>query len=123
MKATPETVEGVFLIQWLEFPTGNRAYGGGGWSRGAKYRPAPEPVQQVVTMYQKLGKSVLIGNMRKLKINIFDATSNEWVRCDYPGMMKEYESFVGVMNTIKLAISKKQQSPVLPVGGRVINIK
>ena len=69
---------------WLEFPAGNRAFGGGGWSRRAKHRPAPER-REIFTrdVIFTTGKSVLVEGQRKLKINIFSA-KGEILRADYP---------------------------------------
>lgn len=70
---------------WLEFPAGNRNYGAGGWSRRAKCRPAPER-REIITSDVILtsGKSVIVAGQRKLKLNLFKATTGEVVRADYP---------------------------------------
>jgi hypothetical protein len=34
-----ETLRGNHRIYYYEYPAGNRAYGGGGWSSRAKHRP------------------------------------------------------------------------------------
>jgi hypothetical protein len=74
-----------FKCVWLEFPCGNRFFGGGGWSRRAKHRPAPERREITTTdVVFTTGKSVLISGIRKLKVNIFKAATGEIVRADYP---------------------------------------
>jgi hypothetical protein len=70
---------------WLEFPAGNRAYGGGGWSRRAKHRPAPERRELITTdVIETTGKSVIIAGRRKLKVNLYVAATGAVVRADYP---------------------------------------
>lgn len=74
------------IIKYLEFPVGNRPYGGGGWSKMAKYRPLPQLVTLNVNKNQLTfsGKSVIINNtLRKLKLNIF-TNRGKIIRADYP---------------------------------------
>lgn len=73
--------------QWLEFPVGNRAYGAGGWSRGAKCRPAPE-IKEGVAEATQSGKSWVVGGVRKLKCNLWDLATGEQLRKDYPDLAK-----------------------------------
>jgi hypothetical protein len=73
------------IIKYLSFPVGNRPYGGGGWSKNAKYKPSPE----VKTLNVNRGdikyknKSVFIHGLRKLKVNIF-TNRGKVLRQDYP---------------------------------------
>lgn len=113
----PQVIKGLFVIQWLNFPKGNRAYGGGGWSKSARHRPLPEPFQQVVKEYSTTGKSVIVDGVRKLKLNIFDAKDKKWVRCDYPDLKQGFEFHSHFWNDVKEAISKGQATKPLPVGG------
>lgn len=74
-----------FKCVWLEYPTGNRAFGGGGWSRMAKSRPMPERTEIITTdVVFTSGKSVIVEGLRKIKVNIFKAATGEIVRADYP---------------------------------------
>lgn len=82
---------GVFVVQWFELPTGNRAFGGGGWSRGARRRPAPEKTQQRVTRLEFKGKSVIVEGRRKLRLNIYDAAQDSWIRMDYPELREDLQ--------------------------------
>jgi len=72
------------IIKYLSFPVGNRPYGGGGWSRHAKYKPLPELVTLNVKPGQikYKGKSVFINGQRKLKVNIF-TNKGKILRQDY----------------------------------------
>lgn len=90
-KLKSEILTGVFVVQWFEFPTGNRAYGGGGWSRNARHRPAPEKRQKKVTSLEFKGKSVFVNGERKLKLNIYDAIKGKWIRDDYPELMDDLD--------------------------------
>ena len=87
MKST--IITGVFVVQWFEFPTGNRAFGGGGWSRNARHRPAPEKTQKRVASLEFKGKSVIVEGQRKLRLNIYDATEQKWIRSDYPELRED----------------------------------
>jgi hypothetical protein len=70
---------------WLEYPRLNRAFGGGGWSRHAKNRPAPERREVTTTnVVFTTGKSVIVDGQRKLKVNLFKASTGEVIRADYP---------------------------------------
>lgn len=70
---------------WLEFPARNRAFGGGGWSRRAKRRPAPERRELITSdVIFTTGQSVIVAGQRKLKLNLFVAATGEVVRADYP---------------------------------------
>lgn len=73
------------IIKYLEFPRGNRPYGGGGWSRNAKYKPLPELVTLNVNpgAIKYKGKSVFVNGQRKLKLNIF-TNKGKVLRADYP---------------------------------------
>jgi hypothetical protein len=86
-----EFLRGVFLVQWLEYPVGNRAYGGGGWSSRAKHRPAPEAFQEVVDSIEIRGRSAVVCGTRKLKLNIYDMKNRKWLRTDYPDMRDSFE--------------------------------
>lgn len=73
------------IIKYLSFPVGNRPYGGGGWSKYAKYRPLPELVILKLNNNQIKfsNKSVYINGERKLKLNIF-TNKGKTIRLDYP---------------------------------------
>lgn len=91
MKEPSKTITGVFVVQWFEFPTGNRAFGGGGWSRSARHRPAPEKTQKRVTALEFKGKSIIVEGQRKLRLNIYDAIKREWIRVDYPELKEDLQ--------------------------------
>jgi len=60
-----------YIVKWLEFPVGNRAFGGGGWSKRAKYKPSPE-IKTIRTSDVVFdGKSVYVNGNRKLKVNVY----------------------------------------------------
>jgi hypothetical protein len=69
--------------QWLEFRVGNRAYGGGGWSRKAKSRPAPEIREGFAEAFRS-GKSWMVDGQRKLKLNLWNSETGEELKRDYP---------------------------------------
>jgi hypothetical protein len=73
------------LCYWYEFPTGNRAYGAGGWSRHAKHRPAPVLVRHIVrgSQIKAKGKSIFVNGIRKLKLTIVVQTTGQIIREDY----------------------------------------
>lgn len=74
-----------YQCYWYDYPTGNRAYGAGGWSRSARHRPAPE-LRRVPTRGSKIefkGKSVIIDGIRKLKCTIVHQSSGQIIREDY----------------------------------------
>jgi len=77
---------GDYTVKYLEFPVGNRAYGGGGWSRNARHRPAPEERTVKTKDVVFKGKSVIInGTQRRLKANVWDWQGKP-VRIDYPDL-------------------------------------
>lgn len=72
-------------VVWLEYPIGNRSYGGGGWSRRAKSRPAPERRELITRdVVITTGRSVIVAGQRKIKINLFNAATGAVIRADYP---------------------------------------
>jgi hypothetical protein len=75
------------IIKDLEFPRGNRPYGGGGWSRNARHRPLPEirTLRVPNKSIEYAGKSVYVQGIRKLKLNIF-TNKGQTRRMDYPGI-------------------------------------
>ncbi|MDP2692717.1 MAG: hypothetical protein Q8O88_03715 [bacterium] len=75
--------EGRYFILYLEFPVGNRAYGGGGWSSKAKHRPAPETRQLLTNDVIFKGKSAIINGVRKLKADIYDRKTGEFLWRSY----------------------------------------
>ena len=80
------------IIKYLEFPRGNRTYGGGGggWSRMARHRPLPQLGTHSLkpSDIRVEGKSVWLNidpmqtETRKLKLNIF-TNKGKIVRQDY----------------------------------------
>lgn len=75
------------FYQWIEFPVGNRAYGGGGWSRKAKSRPAPVVREGIGEAIEK-GKSLIVAGQRKLKLNAWCMEGGHVVRRDYPDLVQ-----------------------------------
>jgi len=71
-----------YVAKWYEFPTGNRSYGGGGWSRKAKYKPKPELVSVITDDIKIIGKSVYVNGIRKIKLNLYTITGDP-IREDY----------------------------------------
>lgn len=91
MAVEKKSLTGLFVVQWLDFPTGNRPYGGGGWSRKARHRPQPEAYQAVVREIEMSGKSFVVRGRRRLKLNIFDVDGGKWVRRDYYELSEGFE--------------------------------
>jgi hypothetical protein len=77
--------KGRYRVYWYDYPTGQGAYGSGGWSRHAKHRPQPVMVIKDVDATEILftGKSVVIAGVRKLKCTIVSKRSGEVLRADY----------------------------------------
>lgn len=73
----------ICLCQWYDYPERSGSYGSGGWSRHAKHRPQPKLVERVAKVTFN-GKSVQIGGVRKLKVNLFDLIECKVIRSDYP---------------------------------------
>ena len=84
MKTEATTLRGLHLIYFYEYPTGNRPYGGGGWSRHAKRKPAPVLTIREVLNPKLHGKSVIFDGLRKLKCTIVRKNDGAIVREDYP---------------------------------------
>ena len=78
-----------YRVKYLVFPTGNRPYGGGGWSRQARHRPAPEVVERVTSDVIFKGASVYIDGVRRLKCNVKDLLTGEILRNNYPDLPME----------------------------------
>ena len=83
MKTERQKLTGNYTAYYYEYPTGNRAYGGGGWSRRAKRRPAPELRTVKPDLVETKGKSVYLDGVRKLKVTLINS-AGEIVREDYP---------------------------------------
>lgn len=116
-------MKGLFVIQWLDFPVGNRAFGGGGWSRNAKHRPAPEPLQQVVGFIEERGKSFIVNGARRLKLNIYDATAKQWVRRDYPELAEAFDMHAKLAKDAQDELRKMVgKAPVSLGGKRVVEL-
>ena len=79
-----ETLRGNHRIYYYEYPAGNRAYGGGGWSSRAKHRPAPVLTIKETKNPALSGKSVLFDGIRKLKCTIIRCRDGAILREDYP---------------------------------------
>jgi hypothetical protein len=79
-----ETLRGNHRIYYYEYPAGNRAYGGGGWSARAKHRPAPVLTIKETKNPALSGKSVLFDGIRKLKCTIIRCRDGAILREDYP---------------------------------------
>lgn len=77
-----------YVVKYLVFSTGNRPYGGGGWSRRAKYRPAPEVVSLKTDDVVFNGKSVFVRGVRRLRLNVWQADGTP-IRIDYPDLKFE----------------------------------
>jgi len=93
-----------YVAKWLEFPVGNRAYGGGGWSRRAKYKPKPELVTIKTTNVQFSGKSVIVNGIRKLKLNLYYSDGTP-IREDYYNISFNTEDLAEGLNLPKKSIS------------------
>ena len=83
MKTDRQKLAGNYTAYYYVYPTGNRAYGGGGWSRRAKRRPAPELRTVTPEVVEIKGRSVYLDGVRKLKVTLI-ASTGEVVREDYP---------------------------------------
>jgi len=72
---------GKILIFAYDYPMGNRAYGGGGWSRNAKSKPAPV----VVCGEIDAGQKPACGGKSRRKYTAFDlsTTPPTLIRRDY----------------------------------------
>lgn len=82
---TPPTIlRGTYRIFFYEYPTGNRPYGGGGWSAHAKHRPAPVLVIREILNPELRGKAVLFDGVKKLKCTIVRCRDGAIMREDYP---------------------------------------
>ena len=94
-----------YVVKWLEYPTGNRPYGGGGWSSRAKYRPKPELITIITSNVKFSGKSIYVNGIRKRKLNIYlkDGTP---IREDYYNISFNTES----LNEARL---KKKLKPIM----------
>lgn len=79
-----QTLRGNHRIYYYDYPTGNRPYGGGGWSSRAKHRPAPVLVIRETLNPRTSGKSVLFDGIRKLKCTIVRCRDGAVLREDYP---------------------------------------
>jgi hypothetical protein len=77
-------LRGLHRIFYYEYPTGNRAYGGGGWSSRARHRPAPVLTIKETKNPALSGKSVLFDGIRKLKCTIVRCRDGAVLREDYP---------------------------------------
>jgi putative NIF3 family GTP cyclohydrolase 1 type 2 len=75
----------MYIVKWLEFPTGQGPYGGGGWSSRAKHRPKPivKSVQTSNVIFDK--KSIYVNGIRKLKVNVYQLNGTP-IREDYPNI-------------------------------------
>lgn len=71
-----------YIVKYLVFPIGNRAYGGGGWSRRARSRPAPEVISLRTDDVIFNGKSAIINGIRRLKANIWSVDGSP-IKIDY----------------------------------------
>lgn len=81
---TTETLRGNHRIYYYDYPTGNRPYGGGGWSAHAKHRPAPVLVIREILNPELRGKAVLFDGVKKLKCTIVRCRDGAIMREDYP---------------------------------------
>lgn len=88
--------------QWLEFPTGNRPYGGGGWSRNARHRPLPE-IRQGTGEAVQSGKSWVVNGVRKLKLNLWNLDTGECVKNDYSDLTRPTELNDALVRSIMAA--------------------
>jgi hypothetical protein len=79
-----ETLRGKHLVYYYDYPTGNRPFGGGGWSSRARHRPAPVIVIRETLNPQLHGRSVLFDGIRKLKCTIVRCRDGSVLREDYP---------------------------------------
>jgi len=80
----------LYKVKYLVFPVGNRPYGGGGWSRRAKYRPLPEVVSVVTPEVTFSGKKVIVNGVTRLKCNVwFYGKPEKPLRIDYPDIPYE----------------------------------
>lgn len=74
-----------YKVVSLEYPTRNGKYSNGGWSSRAKHKPQPQR-KVVITkdiIFDVDKKAVLVNGQRKLKVNIFDATTREVIFSTY----------------------------------------
>lgn len=79
-----DTLRGLHRIFYYEYPTGNRAFGGGGWSSRARHRPAPVLTIKETKNPALSGKSVIFDGIRKLKCTIVRCRDGAVLREDYP---------------------------------------
>ena len=89
-----------YIVKWLEFPTGNRSYGGGGWSKRAKYKPKPELITIKTSHIKFQGKSVIVNGNRKLKLNIYELDGTP-IREDYYNIRFDTENISEGLNLFK----------------------
>jgi len=94
--------------QWLEYPTGQGAYGSGGWSRNAKRRPAPV-LKEVVGDAELVGKAWIIGGVRKLKCNLWALEDGRLLKQDYP----DYKAPEWLSEPLQRSVMMAQASPAL----------
>jgi len=81
---TETILRGNHRIFYYDYPTGNRAFGGGGWSSRARHRPAPVLTIKETKNPRLSGKSVLFDGIRKLKCTIVRCRDGSVIREDYP---------------------------------------
>lgn len=112
MKLTPNAI---YQCYWYDYPTGNRAYGAGGWSRSARHRPAPV-LRRVAARGSKIhfkGKSVFINGVRKLKCTIVQQNSGAILREDY-SLERIKEDLLRNLDTASLDTPQIEPSMPLP---------
>ncbi len=85
-----------YIVKWYEYPTGQGAYGSGGWSKRAKHRPKPVLKTIVTSNVIFNGKSVYVDGIRKLKLNVYNEDGTP-IREDYYDIKFENNMNEGLM--------------------------
>jgi hypothetical protein len=109
------TLKGDHLIYYYEYPTGNRPYGGGGWSSRAKRRPAPVLTIKEIRNPTLSGKSVLFEGIRKLKCTIVRKRDGSIIREDYP-LQRITQELLTRTSSVPLELSDAPTSTLTPFG-------
>jgi len=120
----------LYKCVWYEYPTGNRAYGGGGWSRYAKHRPAPERVEVITSnvkfergtdykltivpgFTKSIKRAVYVNGQKKLKLNIYFYRNGQALREDYSDLSCGNTLKQDSVLKRKLTIQKKKEATLL----------
>jgi hypothetical protein len=113
---TSTRLRGNHRIYYYDYPTGNRAFGGGGWSSKAKSRPAPMLVIKETLNPEIKGKSVLFDGVRKLKCTIVRSRDGAILREDYP-IQRITQELLTRTGSFPINIESPEPSTQHPFGG------